>query len=54
MSRTARRVGLALLGAGIAALAGFAAASPAAADNGPHVAVVGSIDRKSTRLNSSH
>jgi predicted CXXCH cytochrome family protein len=43
MSRTARRLGLAVAGVGFAALAGFATASPAAADNGPHVALTGNV-----------
>lgn len=43
MSRTARRLGLAVAGIGFAALAGFATASPAAADNGPHVALTGNV-----------
>jgi predicted CXXCH cytochrome family protein len=43
MSRTARRLGLAVAGVGFAALAGFATASPAAADNGPHVLLSGSM-----------
>ena len=42
MSKTARRLGLAVAGIGFAALAGFAAASPAAADNGPHQLLSGS------------
>lgn len=43
MSRTARRLGLAVAGVGFAALAGFATASPAAADNGPHMLLSGSM-----------
>ena len=42
MSRTARRLGLAVAGVGFAALAAFATAGPAAADNGPHVLLSGS------------
>lgn len=43
MSRTARRLGLAVAGVGFAALAAFATASPAAADNGPHQLLSGSM-----------
>ena len=43
MSRTARRLGLAVAGVGFAALAAFATASPAAADNGPHMLLSGSM-----------
>lgn len=43
MTRTARRLGLAVAGVGFAALAAFATASPAAADNGPHVLLSGSM-----------
>lgn len=43
MTNSARRLGLAVAGVGFAALAAFATASPAAADNGPHVLLSGSM-----------
>lgn len=43
MSRTARRLSLAVAGIGFAGLAAFATAGPAAADNGPHQLMSGSV-----------